>query len=61
MIQLIQSLTDEPFLDKSKLLDSVIALQLQKIINYNSIMNDSINSHSEEAMHNLIELLKMRK
>ena len=44
-----------------ELLDQVIAIQLQKINHYNEANNFNIRDTTEEAMKNLIELLKIRE
>lgn len=51
---------DSNALEKSEIIDSVIALQLQKIIDYNSSNKNMLSEFSEAAMHNLIELIKLR-
>ena len=44
-----------------ELLDQVIAIQLQKIIQYNQVGNFKMKDTAENAMENLIELLKIRE
>ena len=44
----------------SKLLDYVIAIQLNKIERYRDQSQEVIDKQTEDAMDNLIELLKIR-
>ena len=48
-------------LTTSELLDQVIAIQLQKINHYNEVNNFKMKDTAEDAMKNLIELLKIRE
>ncbi len=48
-------------LTTSELLDHVIAIQLQKIDHHNQANNFKIKDTTEDAMRNLIELLKIRE
>lgn len=48
-------------LTTSELLDHVIAIQLQKIDHHNKSNHFKIKDTTEDAMRNLIELLKIRE
>lgn len=59
---IIKKLQDnDESLSTPELLDQVIATQLQKINHYNEINNLKIKDTTEDAMRNLIELLKIRE
>ena len=47
--------------DCIELINLVIELQLRKIINYKSEGKYIVDKSSEEAMHNLIELIRLKK
>ena len=44
-----------------ELINLIIELQLRKIINYKSEGKYIVDKSSEEAMHNLIELIRLKK
>ncbi|WP_432644406.1 hypothetical protein [Methanobrevibacter sp.] len=61
MSDIIQDLkTEDDSVSNIELLNYVIALQLQKIEDYNSNHPSVITSKTEEAMNNLIRLLELR-
>lgn len=61
MSKITEDLVNNKSISNSKLLDYIIGIQLTKIERYNNNNKTFLDSNSEEAMANLIELMKMRR
>lgn len=60
MSKIHEELIENKSVSNKKLLDYVIGVQLGKIERYDGL-TQGLDTNSEEAMKNLIELLKLRK
>lgn len=61
MSKITEDLLNNKSISNSKLLDYIIGVQLGKIERYDNNTKKVLDSNSEEAMTNMIELLKMRR
>lgn len=61
MSKITEELVNNKSISNSKLLDYIIGVQLSKIERYLNDSKNVIDSNSEEAMANMIELMKMRR
>ncbi len=61
MSQIGNDLLENNQVSNRRLLNYIISIQLAKIERYNNETKEIINEESEEAMANMIELLKIRQ
>ena len=61
MSKITEDLIENKKISNDKLLDYIIGIQLTKIERYNNDATHILDSNSEDAMANMIELLKMRQ
>lgn len=61
MSKMTNDLVENKKISNDKLLDYIIGIQLTKIERYNNDATQILDSNSEEAMANMIDLLKMRQ